>query len=121
MNIIPENGLQPVTRFLRSTWGALAVIAAAGAIGWASALWFARLPAVGSLTELDGRVKQVERNQRILVDSLSSTADRLVWVICTSVPPNRRDVLAALRVDCGFDSRDRNTIRGVPLLENNEE
>lgn len=117
MHILDDDGhadQNPVSRVLRTTWGALGALIAASVIGGTAVLWFAGIPSGDTVEDLDKRVQRLETRSEDL-------EDKQTWVICNSVPQNRPDVLAALQVDCRYDSATRETIRGVPVLKDEDE
>jgi len=90
------NGAGRLSQLLHSTWGALLVIFAAAVAG---GVVQARL---GNQAQLPEKVAALETITETHTDSVNAISRRSVWIICTTVPPNRPDVLAALEVNCRF-------------------
>lgn len=85
-------------RLIHSTWGALFALGAAMVVGGAAVAWWS------GLTTVPGDVEILKARVAVNADSIAIVSKRAVWIICTSVPPNRRDVLAAMEIDCRYVS-----------------
>lgn len=108
--------------FITSTKGALFALGAAVALGAVAALWLAGLTSLPEdvdklrveISDLRGEVSTVGRHNTVQDSALSTLTRRDTWIICTTVPPNRRDVLQALDVRCNFSILEGQDSEPIP-------
>lgn len=53
---------------------------------------------ISGLSSLPNEVASLKATAAWQADSIYQISERTVWIVCTTVPPNRPDVLAALRI-----------------------
>lgn len=97
---VPTNGSRWAS-FISSWKGALVTLAAVFMLGGIAAVRFLGLWHLPEdVVALRNEVKEV-RDHDTVQDTLQAQQGRQsVWIICTTIPPNRLDVLIALGVTC---------------------
>lgn len=68
----------------------------AAVVGGTAVAWFS------GLTTVPNDVDRLKATTQVHADSIGIISKRATWIICTSVPPNRRDVLAAMEINCQY-------------------
>lgn len=96
------NGMGHSMRMLQlSLW--IVLVFAVVAIGGVTMLMVSRTAMPDTI---EGRVGMLE-------DSLKVTQERLLYTVCSQVPPNTRRELRALRVDCGSVAEELERLQGA--------
>lgn len=113
-------GLNGFGTFFRAKAGMLAIFFFM-AVGWYSAMRYAGITGLPQKFEdMQAANTALEARVTVVEDSVSSHYETVLYTICTQIPPLKRDVKRALRIDCGpIDTEVEQEIgsRGFPTDE----